>query len=73
MNTLDEFIQTELEEKCPKCNGTGQFWIGNVGIRSLPVTECSLCRGAGAVLTHKGRQLMEFIHRHFEATRTAAW
>ena len=68
MNKFDE-NDPKLEQKCSRCTGRGKVRVEPCGVRSNPIIQCPICRGAGTLLTEKGHHLIGFMHRHSEATR----
>jgi DnaJ-class molecular chaperone len=52
-------IPLELEEECPRCNGSGKH--NNY--------TCVRCGGGRVVPTSFGSEILEFIGKYFDVTR----
>ncbi len=62
--------EIQLDEWCIECEGTGEVENRARTDRNQPrMIPCDVCRGAGALLTVTGRELTDFIERHFGIRR----
>ena len=62
---MEVLEKLKLESKCSACDGSGVA-ARPAGSMGFDLPKCEACGGCGGHPTAEGRQLLEFLRRHWE-------
>jgi DnaJ-class molecular chaperone len=58
--------QPELTFPCKSCDSLGGKFTNGKWI------ECDVCHGKGEIITDKGREILDFVYKHFDGIKLAS-